>query len=212
MERSISNIIPPNYSVWQTIELTHKVATDLIKQGVQGDFVECGVAAGNNFGAILHASDNRRTCIGFDSFQGIPHAGEHDSVQPGIGDIDPDKVGLLETTGVSSHSVEVVRTNLKKWKLLDKKFKLIEGWFQDTIPQNKIEKIALLRLDGDLYESTAIPLQYLIPKMSIGGVVIIDDWNLIGPQKAWSEVKVKYQEISVYGIYGPKYFKIISHV
>lgn len=212
MTPNISNHIPPNYSVWQTIELTHKVATDLIKRGIEGDFVECGVAAGNNFGAMMKASDNRRTCVGFDSFQGIPHAGVHDTVQPGIGDIDRDKTGLLESTGVSSHSVEVVRTNLKKWGLIEKRFHLIEGWFQDTIPQNTIEKIALLRLDGDLYESTSVPLKHLLPKVSIGGIVIIDDWNLIGPQKAWGEVSVKYEELTEYGEYGPKYFKITSHV
>lgn len=213
MKPEISNIIPPNYSVWQTIELTHKVCKDVIKRGVAGDFVECGVASGSNFGAMLHAADNYRTCIGFDSFEGIPYAGKFDTVQPGIeGEIDKTKLGLLETTGVSSHSVENVRTNLKRWNLIHKKFELVQGWFQETVPNNTIEKIAVLRLDGDLYESTAVPLRYLLPKVSIGGIVIIDDWNLMGPQKAWGEMTCGYEEIEEYGVYGPKYFRITNHV
>jgi hypothetical protein len=50
----------------------------------------------------------------------------------------------------------------------------VKGWFRDTIPLNTIEKISILRLDGDMYESTIDVLDYLYPKLSIGGFCIID--------------------------------------
>ena len=55
--------------------------------------------------------------------------------------------------------------------------KFLEGWFDETLPKAPIEKLSLLRLDGDLYESTIIALENLYPKLSIGGFIIIDDFN-----------------------------------
>lgn len=207
MTPRISNIIPPNYSTWHTIEFTHRLCEELIKDNIPGDFVECGVASGSNFGAMLLASGGRRKCIGFDSFEGIPWAGKNDDQQPGIGDIDKANIGKLESSGVSSHSIDDVIFNIRKWNLNDN-YELVKGWFQHTIPYNTIESIAMLRLDGDLYESTAIPLKYLLTKVSKGGIVIIDDWDLSGARKAWSEVSVSYYEIVELGGFGPKYFKI----
>jgi len=208
MTPHISRIIPPNYSNWQTIENTYQVCRSLIYQNIPGDFVECGVASGSNFGAMLLAAEDKRACIGYDSFEGIPWAGVNDDQQPGIGKIDRDKIGLLESSGVSSHTKEDVLFNIRKWGLKGN-YMLIKGWFQDTIPNNIIFNIACLRLDGDLYESTAIPLKYLLPKVSKGGIVIIDDWNLVGARLAWSEVEIDYVELKELGEYGPKYFKIL---
>ena len=57
------------------------------------------------------------------------------------------------------------------------KIKLVKGWFQDTIPIFKFsEKIAVLRLDGDWYDSTKIPLENFFDNISVGGVIIIDDY------------------------------------
>jgi hypothetical protein len=64
---------------------------------------------------------------------------------------------------------------------------LVEGWFQDTLPgiQHKIGDIALLRLDGDLYESTMVCLDNLYDNVVAGGIIIIDDYSsLTGARKA----------------------------
>jgi O-methyltransferase len=134
-------------------------------------------------------SKEERTIYGFDSFEGIPFATKEDTEQPGIGQVDKDKLGVLETTGVSSHSVEDVLSNFKLWHLPTDNLKLIKGWFQDTVQKESesIKEIAMLRLDGDLYESTKIPLKYLYDKVSKGGIIIIDDWNLDGCKKAVKE-------------------------
>lgn len=174
-----SRTIPPNYSTWQTIELSHQCALKSIREGIPGDFVECGVAAGNNLAAMCLAG---RHGYGFDSFQGIPWAGDKDDQQPGIGEVDKDKIGLLETSGVSSHSEENVRLDFEKWGISN--YTLVKGWFQDTVKLFH-RPIAVLRLDGDLYESTLICLHHLYPQLSKGGILIIDDWVLPGCKQAF---------------------------
>lgn len=176
--KDISLRIPPNYSTWQTIELTYQFCQKAVEEGIEGDFVECGVAAGNNFGAMLLAG---RKGWGFDSFEGIPWASEHDSIQPGMSH--KPTVTRGESSGISAHSIEGVISNLERWGCGDN-YKLVKGWFKDTIPVNEIEKISVLRLDGDLYESTFTSLKYLYPKLSVGGYLIIDDWELYGCRKA----------------------------
>jgi O-methyltransferase len=176
--RSISHRIPPNYSTWQTIELSYQFAKQMVDENIEGCFVECGVAAGNNLAAMCLAG---RKGIGFDSFEGIPWAGEHDDIQPGM-DSKTENTGL-SSSRISSHSLDDVQANTKLWGITN--YELVKGWFQDTIPEYETGPISVLRLDGDLYESTLVPLLYLYPKLSIGGILIIDDWNLSGCQKAF---------------------------
>lgn len=180
-ERNISLRIPPNYSTWETIELTNQCAQHAIDYNIPGAFIECGVAAGNNLAAMCLAG---RHGHGFDSFQGIPWAGEHDAEQPGIGPKDESKSGILESSGITVHGIEQVRANMKKWGISN--YTLHPGWFQDTVRHFK-EPIAVLRLDGDLYESTQCCLESLYPLLADGGVLIVDDWQLPGCRKAFNE-------------------------
>jgi hypothetical protein len=80
-----------------------------------------------------------------------------------------------------------VKENLFHWHLPADLFVFHEGWFQDTIPKVVMGPIALLRLDGDLYESTKVCLEGLYPKVSKGGWVIVDDYALTGCRKAVHE-------------------------
>lgn len=194
--------VHPVYSTEETLMFTYNMSKQLIQQGIKGCFVECGVAAGSQIGAMQQAlidSKEERTIYGFDSFEGIPYATKEDTEQPGIGKVDYSKLGVLSTTGISSHSMEDVLANFKLWQLPTNNLKLIKGWFQDTIkPESEsIEEIAMLRLDGDLYESTKIPLQYLYEKVSKGGIIIIDDWNLDGCKKAVKEF-IHHKKIKTY--------------
>lgn len=76
-------------------------------------------------------------------------------------------------------SLEDVRYNFEKYTLLDRNVKFLKGWFKDTLPSAPIERLALLRLDGDMYESTMDGLVNLYPKVSAGGFVIVDDWGVV---------------------------------
>jgi len=181
--------VHPVYSSEEVLMFTYKMSIDILEKDIKGDFIECGVAAGSQIGAMQQAMLDKqisRTIWGFDSFEGIPFAGINDTEQPGIGEIDKNKIGLLETTGIASCSQEDVLKNFQLWNLPTNNLKLIKGWFENTIePTSKeIKEIAMLRLDGDLYSSTYVCLEHLFEKVVIGGIIIIDDWNLTGCQKA----------------------------
>jgi O-methyltransferase len=181
--------VHPVYSSEEVLMFTYKMSIDILEKDIKGDFIECGVAAGSQIGAMQQAMLDKqisRTIWGFDSFEGIPFAGINDTEQPGIGEIDINKIGVLETTSIASYSQEDVLKNFQLWNLPNNNLKLIKGWFENTIePTSKeIKEIAMLRLDGDLYSSTYVCLEHLFEKVVIGGIIIIDDWNLTGCQKA----------------------------
>jgi hypothetical protein len=186
--KQISRIIEPNYSTWQTIELTYQCAKYVIDNNIEGDFVECGVATGNNLAAMAYAG---RHAYGFDSFEGIPWAGPKDDQQPGMSKKVKGKDGVLESSGITVHSFEDVEKNFERWGL--ENYTLIKGWFQHTVPLwDAPNGIAVLRLDGDLYDSTKVCLEHLYPQLVKGGIMIIDDWNLAGCKKAFYEYLGNY--------------------
>ncbi len=173
------------YSTKETLELTYTLTQKVLK--IKGDLIECGVAGGSQIAMMqkcLIDNNVKKNIYGYDSFEGIPYAGDNDNLQPGLPSMDRTKLGRLESTGVSSHSMQNVKDNFASWGMPLDNVHLVKGWFQNTIKLNKHESIALLRLDGDLYESTKIPLQYFYHKIPSGGVIIIDDWQLFGCRKA----------------------------
>lgn len=168
------------YSNKATIQNTYDLA--MAARSIDGSFVECGVGAGAQLMAMA-LTGTRKDIIGFDSFEGIPLASEHDETQPGIGEFTVVENRLV-SSGITVHSVDNVFKNFQQFNIHCPTLRLIKGWFQNTLPKFQPVPIALLRLDGDLYESTLVCLQYLYPMVSVGGVVIIDDWALKGCRKA----------------------------
>ena len=78
-----------------------------------------------------------------------------------------------------------VEANFARYGLLDDRVRFLAGWFRNSLPSAPIEKLALLRLDGDMYESTAVALHALHPKVQPGGYVIVDDYHaLVGCRQA----------------------------
>jgi hypothetical protein len=169
------------------------IAEQVIKSGVSGCFVECGVANGAMVAAMAYAikkhgeAENRKIHL-FDSFEGIPLAGIHDHDQPGIGhhvgDISLPIEKRLVSSGVSVGTAEQVKHNLAEWGLDGVDFIFHKGWFQHTMPVTLVSGIALLRLDGDLYESVECCLKWLYPSVVPGGVVLNDDYPLPGSRLA----------------------------
>lgn len=74
-------------------------------------------------------------------------------------------------------SFEDVCRNFEAYGMLDERVKFLKGWFKDTLPAAPIERLAILRLDGDYYESTWDALSALYDRLSIGGYAIIDDYG-----------------------------------
>lgn len=193
MQNKLDEIACYAYSTKETVLHTYFTASYLIKNNISGCFVECGVGAGAQIAAMQLAIYEMKvptTIWGFDSFQGIPMAGPNDTEQPGIGKIEHN-VNLSErerlvSSGITVHSKENVENNLAKLDISPVGIRLVEGWFQDTLPRfsTLIGDISFLRLDGDLYESTICCLKSLYHLVVEGGVVIIDDYGLIGARKA----------------------------
>lgn len=76
-------------------------------------------------------------------------------------------------------SVDEVKSNFSRYELLDEQVCFLKGWFRDTLPSAPIEQLAVIRLDGDMYESTMDALNNLYPKLSVGGYLIVDDYGTI---------------------------------
>lgn len=195
MNEKLEKICGIAYSYKETVYDTYNQAKLLIERDIEGDFVECGVAAGAQIFAMQVANEEfpknkRRRIYGFDSFEGIPLAGAEDTEQPAIGVITHDKFAPIEerlvSSGVTVHSLENVKENMNNFFPQGSEILLNKGWFQNTLRYAPafIDKIALLRLDGDLYESTMVCLDHLYPLVSKYGVVVIDDYGLEGCKKA----------------------------
>ena len=126
-----------------------------------------------------------RTVWVADSFEGLPAPNpEKYPVDAGL------KLHEAEFLAVS---LETVKNNFRRYGLLDDQVKFLKGWFKDTLPIAPIEKLAVLRLDGDLYESTMDALVNLYPRLSPGGYIIVDDYGAIYQcKKAVSDYRKKH--------------------
>lgn len=148
---------------------------DVLRTGTAGDLIETGVWRGGAaifMRAILAAHGDRGRCVWVaDSFRGLP---KPDAAQY------PADAGDLHWTRIElAVSVEEVKRNFARYGLLDERVCFLEGWFKDTLPAAPIDRLAVLRLDGDLYESTMDALRALYPKLSIGGYAIVDDYGAV---------------------------------
>ena len=83
---------------------------------------------------------------------------------------------LHEQTGLAV-GVETVKHNFERYGVLDDRVRFLVGWFKDTLPTAPVEQLSLMRLDGDMYESTIQAIEPLYPKLSPGGFCIIDDFG-----------------------------------
>jgi O-methyltransferase len=151
--------------------------SEVIKNNIEGDLIETGVWRGGAtifMKALLKAAnDQKRVVWVADSFEGLPEPDERYAA---------DKNDQLHTFKDLAIPLEEVRRNFEKYGLLDENVKFLKGWFKDTLPAAPIKKLAVLRLDGDMYQSTMDALVNLYPKLSKGGFVIIDDY-LLSPCK-----------------------------
>jgi hypothetical protein len=149
-------------------------AETVIREGVPGDFIETGVWRGGScifMRAILaaHGVTDRKVFVA-DSFEGLPK---------------PDAEKYASDEGDKHHEyqalaipIEEVKSNFKKYGLLDEQVVFLKGWFKDSLPKAPIKSLAVLRLDGDMYESTMDALNNLYDKLSPGGFCIVDDYAL----------------------------------
>jgi len=149
-------------------------------QALDGAVVECGVWAGGNL-ILARMLSPARDCWGYDTFCGMPEAGEFDQTRS----------GRRMAIGKAAVSLEQVVANFKATGTFDpRRLRFIAGPVEHTLVEleHRPEKIALLRLDTDYYSSTKIELEVLWPLVVPGGIMIIDDFgHWLGARKAVHE-------------------------
>ncbi|MBU9889680.1 MAG: TylF/MycF family methyltransferase [Candidatus Omnitrophica bacterium] len=174
---------------------------------IEGDLMETGVWRGGAviyMRAVLRAYrvTDRRVWAA-DSFEGLP--------EPDTKNYPEDAESKFHEQQELSVSLEEVRDNFKRYGLLDDQVVFLKGWFRDTLPAAPVEKLALLRLDGDMYESTMDALKALYDKLSPGGYVIVDDYHVVPSCRkavadfcATRRIAPKLEEIDGVGVFWRK--------
>ena len=174
----------------------------ILTNKIPGSFVECGVWRGGSAAtmalAMRHFGETRPLHL-FDSFEGLPEPGDKD------GDMAVAYSGGRSSGALDSiHQCEAGLGEVRQ--LLHQQLRLPEdqvhyhvGWFQNTVPADapQLGTVAILRLDGDWYESTRVCLENLYPLLAPGGVLILDDyfcWE--GCRKAADEYRAEHNIIA----------------
>jgi O-methyltransferase len=188
INRTIGGVSKPTPQLRQLTDVSHTMIgrrrldnleaclEHIVADGVRGDLIETGVWRGGavifmrGFLAAYEITD--RIVWAADSFEGLPTPSlPQDAGYDGSATVAP---GLAV-------NIEAVKDLFERYGLLDGQVRFLKGWFRDTLPSAPIERLALLRLDGDLYESTMDALTALYDKVSAGGFVIIDDFHSCPP-------------------------------
>jgi O-methyltransferase len=168
------------------LENIQSCVEEIIKSSVPGDLIETGVWRGGAtifMRAILKAYGIKDRVVWVaDSFEGLP--------RPDARKYPHDADDTLHTSRELAIPLEKVKANFERYGLLDGQVRFLKGWFKDTLPAAPIERLALIRLDGDMYGSTMEALESLYPKLSKGGYVIIDDYGAMAScRKAVSDFR-----------------------
>lgn len=169
-------------NLWQLCE-------DVIFRKVPGDFIETGVWRGGAcifMRAILktYGIEDRIVWVA-DSFAGLPPPDEQKYPQ--------DRGSDFHTMEPLAVSLEEVQKNFRSYGMLDDQVRFLKGWFKDTLHVAPIERLAVLRLDGDMYESTMDSLRALYHKLSPGGYVIVDDFCIPSCAKAVNDFRDQHR-------------------
>lgn len=183
---------PHTYSLFQTVapytmvnpfKLRNiwQLASAAERRGLTGAFVECGVWRGGAAAVMAYAAERAgsgRAIWLFDSFEGLPEPTERDGQKAAT--YARDRVaGSLIPIGECVATIDDVREVLVKVGVNLKNVTIAKGWFQDTVPASvaRIDHIAVLRVDGDWYESTRTCLEGLYDLIVPGGYLVLDDYD-----------------------------------
>ncbi len=152
------------------------IAIAMLAVRVRGCVVECGTWKGGMLAGLADTLGKDRRYIGFDSFEGLPNAKPIDG--------DEAIAWQLNTSGKDYHNnCSAAKEEAEEALRISgsQSTELIAGWFADTVVNWQAnEPIAFLRLDGDWYDSTMTCLNHLVPQMSEGGIIVIDDYYTWG--------------------------------
>lgn len=163
----------------------------VVRASIPGAFAECGVWRGGSVMVIARTlvdlgADDRDLYL-YDTFDQPSPPGEHDITLSGdaVADLLADARTLDAFAHLPMSDLEgLLRATRYPWE----RFHIVQGFVERTLPAHAPEQLALCRLDTDLYESTAHELTHLWPRLSRGGVLLVDDYgHFLGARKAVDE-------------------------
>lgn len=172
---------------YKRLDNIHYCYEQIVKDGIEGDMIETGVWRGGAcifMNALVQSYNEKRQIWVCDSFEGLPKPNE--AMYP------EDKGDIHHQYNALAVSLEQVKANFKRYDLLTENVKFLKGWFSDTLPTIPAQKFALVRLDGDMYESTMDALVNLYHKLEPGGYLIVDDYALGPCKKAINDFRDKH--------------------
>ena len=185
MVKSIFSIMPYSLVGVGGLEVTYKTVKNVCEQDISGDIVELGVARGGcaalmasvMFDKYLCGRIQRKLWL-FDSYEGLPDPTDMD-FNSELGNGTGDHVRPLPKGSCLGQLDEVKHLMFKKNDFPKERIEFVKGWFDKTVPVTKkeIQEIAVLRIDGDWYESTKCCLENLYDKVISGGYIIVDDYQ-----------------------------------
>lgn len=159
-----------------SLENVRALMEDALENNVPGDFIETGVWKGGMTvlmrGVLKAYKISDRKVYVADSFQGLPETDPAQHLKDAI------FRHLMAPLCYLEIPQEYTELTFLRYDLLDEQVRFVKGWFKESLPEAGIEKLALARLDGDLYESTHDALSFLYPRVSSGGHIIIDDYGV----------------------------------
>ena len=167
------------------------IALSIAALKVPGDYIETGVYRGGTSVLMMHvldrAGDTTRRFWACDSFEGLPAASSSldDPLQPPAAScMQQNKSACLNAIsrrltkrGELRSSLGTFRSTLSRFRVSTDRLRVVKGWFSDTLPPPGLKRIAFLRLDGDLYNSTWEGLIHLEPLVVPGGYIYVDDYG-----------------------------------
>ena len=207
----INSVKPYTYTTRERIFALIEAVRYVIKNNIPGDFVECGVWKGGSVMAmmktLLEVASEREIYL-FDTFAGMTKPTDKDKIiKPSLlgGTPGRDPRIFFEETKINDFSsewgnatVEEVKKNLSRINFDMNKIHFVVGRVEYTIPEKSPREISLLRLDTDWYESTRHELTHLFPRLSKGGIVLVDDyWAWKGSKLATDEY-FKQKNITIF--------------
>lgn len=188
----------------ERLDNLHECIETVFEDDIPGDFIETGVWRGGACifmrGLMKAIGIQDRVVWVVDSFRGFPYEPKREDDRALASQ--PDQAWLQV-------SEAEVRANFDRYGLLDNQVRFLPGWFRETLP-GPVGPLSILRLDGDLYESTMDVLSALYPLLQMGGFCIIDDWNVPMCRQAVNEycssheIKEPFQDIDGRSVYWRK--------
>lgn len=204
---------------YASLSMAYDLATMIEKDKVAGAIVECGVWRGGAaavMGTVADRAKTNRKLWLFDSFEGMPAASKEDVGEDAKLLSKGAISGTLSSVGTNIASVDEVKALLfDNLGLKDDNITIVKGWFQDTLPlyRDRIGAIAILRIDGDWYESTKVCIESLYDNVVSAGYIIIDDYGFFPGCKKAVDDFLEHRRLKVQLIktdYSRVYFKKVE--